>query len=90
MISVEQFAARTARLAETAAKLRSLDQAWAVLDEEFALVANKVRQQHEAGLAATPDLLRLAELAKSLVALEHAGIEAMAFAPPVLREVRGG
>lgn len=90
MIPVEQFAKQTARIAETAAKLKALDQAWVVLDEEFALVANKVRQRHEAGLPATPDLLRLAELAKSLVALEQAAIEAMAIAPPALREVRGG
>lgn len=90
MILVEDYAAQTAAITTIAARLQSLDRAWAVLSKEYRLVASKVRQRHDGGLAAEQDLHRLAELDISLAAVEHSAIEAMGSTLPVLRGLGNG
>lgn len=90
MIPVEHFAARTARIAALAAKLRELDHMWTTLDAQAAQVAGKVSQQHEAGLSAGEALSQLERLDTVLAWWERDAIETMASALSLLREVGDG
>ena len=89
MIPVESFAADTTRIEQAAAELKSLDQAWTRLAEEFASLAAKLRRQHDEGLRAEQDLAKLMALDAAMVMVERAAINTMTTAMPLLGEAGG-
>lgn len=89
MIPVERFAADKTRIEQAAAELKSLDQAWATLAEEFASLAAKVRRQQDEGLRAEQYLAQLIALNAAMAMVERTAINTMTTAMPLLGEVGG-